>query len=67
MKQVYLKHKNIGNIIDLNIDEQGKTVDLIVEKRKFFISFFSNKKEISVKWEQINKIGEDVILVNIEY
>ncbi len=62
-----LDGKNIGNIIDLNIDEQGKTVDLIVEKRKFFISFFSNKKEISVKWEQINKIGEDVILVNIEY
>ncbi len=58
--------KKIGNIIDVSIDDTGKTVGLIVEKYKFLISMFSNK-EIEVKWSQIEKIGEDVILVNIAY
>lgn len=59
--------KNIGNIIDLNIDETGKTIGLIVEKHKFLISYFSSKKEFSIKWDQIEKIGEDVILVKVVY
>lgn len=59
--------KNIGNIIDLNIDDNGKTTGIIVEKHKFIISYFTSKKEIIIKWDQIEKIGEDVILVNIVY
>ena len=42
--------KNIGNIIDLNIDENGKTIGLIVEKHKFIISYFTSKKEFSISW-----------------
>ena len=61
-----LDGKKIGNIIDVSIDNSGKTVGLIVEKYKFLVSMFSNK-EIEVKWDQIEKIGEDVILVNIAY
>ena len=57
--------KNIGNIIDLKIDEKGNTVGLIVEKHRFFISYFTSKKEFSIKWDQIEKIGEDVILVRV--
>lgn len=59
--------KNVGNIIDLEINEDGTAVGLIVEKYKFLISSFSNKKELVIKWDQIKKIGEDVILVNIVY
>ncbi len=59
--------KNIGNIIDMEVDSSGKTLNLIVEKHRFLLSYFSNKKEIAIKWEQIEKIGEDVILVNIVY
>lgn len=59
--------KNIGSIIDLNIDEKGNATGLIVEKHKFLISYFSSKKEFSIKWEQIEKIGEDVILVRVVY
>lgn len=57
--------KNIGNIIDLSIDESGRTIGLIVEKHKFLISSFSSNKEVIIKWEQVEKIGEDVILVKV--
>lgn len=59
--------KNIGNIIDLNIDENGNAVGLVVEKHKFLISYFTTNKEIIIKWDQIEKIGEDVILVRVVY
>ena len=59
--------KNIGNIIDLEINDDGSALGLVVEKHKFLISTFSNKKEFTIKWGQIKKIGEDVILVNVDY
>ena len=43
----------------------GKLEYLIVEKTKFFLSLFSSKNEIRVNWKEIRKIGEDVILVEI--
>jgi len=55
----------IGNIIDIKIDQKGNMEGLIVEKTKFIISMFTTKNEIEIKWGQIEKIGEDVILVNI--
>lgn len=57
--------KKVGNIIDIDIESNGKMTSLIVEKSKFFVSMFSNKNELEIKWEQIEKIGEDVILVTI--
>lgn len=57
--------RKIGNIIDVNINLEGKMEGLIVEKSKFLISIFSNKDEIEIKWNQIEKIGEDVIIVKI--
>lgn len=57
--------KKIGNIIDVNILENGQMNSLVVEKSKFFNSFFSNKSEIEISWKQIEKIGEDVILVKV--
>ena len=60
-----LDGKDIGSIIDVNIDENGKTLELIVEKHKFLISSFSSNREVVIKWEQVEKIGEDVILVKV--
>ena len=57
--------KKVGNIIDIAIENNGRMTSLIVEKSKFFVSMFSNKNELEIKWEQIEKIGEDVILVNM--
>ncbi|MBP3635202.1 MAG: YlmC/YmxH family sporulation protein [Bacilli bacterium] len=53
----------VGNIIDVKVNsETGKIESLILEKKKFS-SFFSSNDEIEIYWNQINKIGEDVILV----
>jgi len=59
--------KKIGNIIDVSINNEGITTGLIVEKYKFFVSMFTTNGEVEIKWNQIEKIGEDVILVNIVY
>ena len=59
--------KKIGNIIDVVIEDDGKMKGLVVEKSKFLISLFSSRDEVEIKWSQIEKIGEDVILVNIVF
>ncbi|MBP3920656.1 MAG: YlmC/YmxH family sporulation protein [Bacilli bacterium] len=58
--------KKIGNIIDVNITDTGTMSSLVVEKSKFF-SRFTSKDEIEIKWSQVEKIGEDVILVSIDF
>lgn len=55
--------KLIGNVIDASISD-GHVITFIVEKYRFF-SFF-NHKSFEVKWSEIEKIGKDVILVNIK-
>ena len=53
----------LGNIIDVKVNsETGKIESFILEKKKFS-SFFSNNEEIEIYYDQIKKIGEDVILV----
>lgn len=52
--------KKIGNIADVVIDPNGNLLSLIVLKSKFV---FYTKDELTIKWTQIKKIGEDVILV----
>lgn len=55
--------ENIGNIIDIKVDENnGEIISLILEKKKLG-RFFLSGEEIEIKWNQISKIGEDVILV----
>ncbi len=60
-----LDGRKIGNIIDVSISENGSMIGLIVEKNKFFSSFFSGNGEVEITWNHIKKIGEDVILVEM--
>lgn len=57
--------KKVGNIIDITINNSGELDSLIVENTKFLVSLFTTKNEVEIKWNQIEKIGEDVILVKI--
>ena len=56
--------KKIGNIIDVKINDKGEMEGLVVEQSKLLISMFTTHNEVEIKWNQIEKIGEDVILVN---
>lgn len=53
----------IGNIIDVKVDNETGKIDSLIVERKRVYKFFSSGEEIEIKWNQINKIGEDVILV----
>lgn len=57
--------KLIGNIIDIMITKDGILESFIVEKTKFLLSKFSSSGEIEIRYNQIIKIGDDVILVDI--
>ena len=58
-----LDGKKMGNIVDISINNDGSINNFMVEKKRLFIFFSSS--EVEVKWKQIEKIGEDVILVNL--
>ena len=53
----------IGNIIDIKINKEGSIESLILEKRKY-AKLFSSNEEIEVPYKKIERIGEDVILIN---
>ena len=57
--------KNIGNIIDVKIDENGNLLSLIVEQQKTIFRFSSKDIETEITWDKIEKIGVDVILVKM--
>ena len=58
--------KNIGNIIDVKINEKnGQIMSLIIEPKNRAFSFLGRGEDTEIKWSNITKIGEDVILVNL--
>lgn len=56
--------KKVGKIIDVVIDDRGNMLSLVIQRTKMF-RILPNGNEVEVKWDQIKKIGEDVILVNL--
>lgn len=56
--------RKLGRIVDIELKETGNVSYFVVEPKRFF-HFFGNNGEINVSMEQIKKIGEDVILVEI--
>ncbi len=52
--------KKIGSIIDAEVDNNGLIKTLVVQNRRFL--FLIGKKN-EIKWDTIEKIGKDVILV----
>lgn len=58
--------KQIGVITDVIIDTNGKIESLIIESTKSIFSL-SREMDSKVYWNEITKIGEDVILVKKDY
>ena len=55
--------KNIGNIIDVRINEKGMIESLVIEQTKNMLSFLNREGEIYIYWDDITKIGE----INLQY
>lgn len=56
----------IINDSDLIIDKKsGKIISLLVPDRNQF-KLFSSKSEVEILWEEIKKIGEDMMIVEFE-
>ena len=56
--------KKVGNLVDIAINLEGKVQSIIVEQTKG-MRVFTSKDDIEISWQQIEKIGEDVILVKL--
>jgi len=57
--------RRIGSIIDVIINKNGNISKLLLEDRKMSRRLCgSAKEEVSLTWEQIVKIGDDIILVD---
>lgn len=54
--------KRIGIIIDVVVSQEGTIKSLIVEERK--IKRFTANEERTINWQQIVKIGDDIILID---
>lgn len=57
--------KKIGKIIDIEVNEIGNIDYMIVDASRIIKSIFSSDKEMNIKFNDISKFGEDVILVDI--
>ncbi len=57
--------RRIGRIIDAEITPQGTIIYLIIEEKKNFKRFIVSSGDTKVSFDNITKIGEDVILVNM--
>ena len=54
----------LGKIIDINLELDGSINSIIINKGIKFSNIFSSKEQVIVDWDQILKIGNDVIIVD---
>ena len=57
--------KRLGLIIDVIINAEGNIKSLILEEKK--MKRLSSREEYELDWQQIAKIGDDIILVKDKY
>jgi YlmC/YmxH family sporulation protein len=59
--------KRLGFVSDLDIDlEEGRVKSIIIPAQGKFFSLFARSGDYVIPWEQIKKIGSDVILVELK-
>ena len=59
--------KRLGFVYDVEIDmERGTVVALIVPGQNRIVRLFRKYEEYIISFEQIKKIGDDIILVELE-
>ncbi|AZR73026.1 photosystem reaction center protein H [Anoxybacter fermentans] len=59
--------RKLGMIEDVEINlKVGKIDSVIIPGRSGLLGFFGGTQDLVIEWNQIEKIGEDVILVKVE-
>ena len=57
--------KRIGSIIDVIISSSGNISKIVLEETRGSRRFLStNKDEVYLDWQQLVKIGDDIILID---
>ena len=57
--------RHLGIISDAEINEKGEILYFTIMPKHFFRRLFKNETEVNVTIEEIVKIGEDVILIQV--
>ena len=58
--------KVVGRIVDVELDtNSGLLIHLVIEKAHLIRNIFSSEEDIVIKFTQIKKLGEDVILIDL--
>ena len=56
----------VGRIIDADInDNDGTIINLVIERNKYIRNLFANENDLTIKFNQIKKLGSDVILIDL--
>ncbi len=59
--------RRLGTIGDFDLDlEAGQIKSFIISGQGRLLGFFSKDRDTLVQWNQVEKIGEDVVLVRID-
>ena len=53
--------------VDFFINEKsGQIISLLVPERKFQLKIFSERSEMEIPWNSIRKIGNDMIIIEMD-
>lgn len=59
--------KRLGFVYDVEVDlETGRVISLVVPGQNRFFRLFWKYEEYIISFDQIRKIGDDIILVELE-
>ncbi len=58
--------KSMGFVDDIEIDLQKGTVEgIVVPAQRRMFSFFGRDEDVVIRWKDVKRIGEDVVLVDV--
>ena len=57
--------RELGHVCDMVFTAVGRVMGLVVPGKKSFFKSFTNNENIFIPWNNIIKIGSDVILVEL--
>ncbi len=59
--------RRLGNIVDMEFNlSEGRITAIVVPGASRFLGLLKEEDDVVITWEKIKKIGDDVILVDVE-